>query len=248
MRLVMWDVDATLLRDRGRHYEAYVSAFTAHTGREFAATLATGGRTDRWITAEVFAQHGLDTDIPFEEFFARYATAVAQLPPGPGPAEALPGAAAVLAALDADPAIVQTLVTGNIAPVAVAKVANVGLDRFLDTAVGGYGEHHEVRAELVRASRARAEAAYGPFADSDVLVVGDTEHDVQAALDCDVVAVGVATGRASAAELAAAGAHHVLPDLRDTAAALAVLTTPGLTTPGLTTPGRPGTRYPSDRP
>jgi len=238
MRLVMWDVDATLLRDRGRCYGAYVSAFTAHTGREFAATLVTGGRTDRWITAEVFAQHGLDPEPPFEAFFARYASEVALLPPGPGPAEALPGAAAVLAALGADPEVVQTLVTGNIAPVAVAKVANVGLDRFLDTTVGGYGDHHEVRAELVRTSRARAEAAYGPFADADVLVVGDTEHDVQAALDCDVVAVGVATGRTSAAELAAAGAHHVLTDLSDTAAALAVLSAPG----------RPGTRYPSDRP
>ncbi|MGI5130888.1 HAD family hydrolase [Pseudonocardia sp. CA-107938] len=222
MRLVMWDVDATLLRDHGRCYGAYVSAFTAHTGREFAASLVTGGRTDRWITTEVFAQHGLDPG-GFDEFFARYATAVAQLPPGPEPAEVLPGAADVLAALHAHPDVVQTLVTGNIAPVAVAKVANVGLDHYLDTTIGGYGDHHEVRAELVRASRARAEAVHGPFADADVLVVGDTEHDVQAALECSVVAVGVATGRTTAAELAAAGAHHVLPDLRDTEAALAVL-------------------------
>ncbi len=226
MRLVMWDVDSTLLRDHGRCYSAYVSAFTAHTGREFAAELATGGRTDRWITTEVFAQHGLDPDITadgYGAFFARYAAEVAALPPGPGQAVALPGVADVLAALHARDDVVQTLVTGNITPVAVAKVANVGLGRWLDTAIGGYGEDHEIRADLVRASRARAEAAHGPFADADVLVVGDTEHDVAAALECGVVAVAVATGRATAADLAAAGAHHVLPDLVDTATALAVL-------------------------
>lgn len=226
MRLVMWDVDSTLLRDHGRCYGAYIAAFTAHTGHEFAASLATGGRTDRWITTEVFTRHGLEpatTPDGYDAFFARYAAEVAALPPGPGPAVALPGVAAVLAALHARDDVVQTLVTGNIAPVAVAKVANVGLDRWLDTTIGGYGEDHEIRADLVRASRARAEAAHGPFADADVLVVGDTEHDVTAALDCGVVAVAVATGRATVAELAAAGAHHVLPDLADTAAALDVL-------------------------
>src|SRR5436305_7749579 len=197
MRLVMWDVDSTLLRDNGRCYRAYVTAFTAHTGQEFAAELATGGRTDRWITTEVFAQHGLEpatTPDGYAEFFAGYAAEVAALPPGPGPAVALPGVAEVLAALHARGDVVQTLVTGNIGPVAVAKVAGVGLERWLDTTIGGYGEAHEIRAELVRAARARAEAVHGPFADADVLVVGDTEHDVTAALDCGVVAVAVATG------------------------------------------------------
>ncbi|WP_281688904.1 HAD family hydrolase [Pseudonocardia thermophila] len=223
MRLVMWDVDGTLLHDRGRCYSAYVSAFTAFTGHEFRAQVNAGGRTDRWITAQVFAQHGIEVRDGFDEFFARYAAAVAALPPGPGPAQALPGVAEVLAELHARPHVVQTLVTGNIAPVAAEKVRNVGLVHYLDTSIGGYGEHHEERAELVRTARARAEAVHGPVADSDVLVVGDTEHDVRAALDCGVVAVGVATGRTSAAELAAAGAHHVLADLTDTATALAVL-------------------------
>lgn len=217
----MWDVDSTLLRDRGRCYGAYVAAFTALTGREFAASLSTGGRTDRWITEEVFRQHGLAPQ--YEELFARYAGELAALPPGPGPAIALPGAAAVLAALHARPDVVQTLVTGNIAPAAAAKVAAVGLDRWLDVAIGGYGEDHVIRAELVRACRARAEAAHGRFADADVLVVGDTVHDVTAAVDCGVIAVGVATGATPAAALAAAGAQHVLPDLADTDAALAIL-------------------------
>lgn len=224
MRLILWDVDSTLLRDHGRCYGAYATAFTAHTGREFVASVSTAGRTDRWITSEVFRSHGL-APVPepqgYEAFFARYAAEVAALPPGPGPSVALPGVADLLAALQARDDVVQTLVTGNIAPVARAKIANVGLDGWLDTAIGGYGDDHEIRAELVRAACTRAEAVHGPFA--DVLVVGDTEHDVAAALDCGVVAVAVATGSVNAADLVAAGAHHVLPDLSDTAAALAVL-------------------------
>jgi phosphoglycolate phosphatase-like HAD superfamily hydrolase len=55
------------------------------------------------------------------------------------------------------------------------------------------------------------------------VVIGDTPHDVDAALHHGAVAIGVATGRSSAAELREAGAHVVLTDLSDTAAVLAAV-------------------------
>jgi phosphoglycolate phosphatase-like HAD superfamily hydrolase len=133
----------------------------------------------------------------------------------------LPGARQALAALSGRPDLVQTTVTGNIAPVAHAKLTAFDLTGPLDLTVGGYGHEHPVRATLVASARQRAEAKYGDVA--EVVVVGDTVHDIAAALACGVTAVGVATGGTTADELRAAGAHHVLDSLADTVATVALL-------------------------
>lgn len=221
----MWDVDRTLLVGGGVGVEAYAAAFTAVTGLPWIGELVAAGRTDLSITPELFAMHGIDDVTPhIDIFFARYASEfAARRDRFAASGRLLPGVVDVLAAVADRAEVVQTLVTGNIAPVGVGKVAAFGLDRFFDTAIGGYGDDHPVRSELVARSRERAEAVHGPFADSKVLVIGDTVHDVAAALTAGVVAVGVATGSTSAEELAAAGAHHVLEDLSDVAGVVEVL-------------------------
>jgi phosphoglycolate phosphatase len=84
---------------------------------------------------------------------------------------------------------------------------------------------HEVRAELVPVARQAAATAYGlDFDGASTVLVGDTPLDVAAALATGARAVGVATGTFSASDLAAAGAHVVLPDLTDTALLLAAVT------------------------
>jgi phosphoglycolate phosphatase len=113
--------------------------------------------------------------------------------------------------------LVQSVLTGNIRPLAEAKLAALGLTRYLDMDVGAYGDDHEVRAELVHLARRAAGAAYrADFGGEATVLIGDTPLDVQAALATGARAVGVATGGFTAAELAAAGARSVLPDLGDT--------------------------------
>ncbi len=84
---------------------------------------------------------------------------------------------------------------------------------------------HEVRAELVAAARHAAGRAYrADFSGPATVLVGDTPLDVEAALATGARAVAVATGSYPAADLAAAGAHVVLPDLTDTARVVAAVT------------------------
>ncbi len=84
---------------------------------------------------------------------------------------------------------------------------------------------HEVRAELVAvASRAAGRALRPDFSGPATVLVGDTPLDVAAALATGARAVAVATGSYPAADLAAAGAHVVLPDLTDTARVVAAVT------------------------
>jgi phosphoglycolate phosphatase len=221
-RLLMWDIDLTLLHTRGITRAAYGAAFLRLAGFEPEVYPNFAGRTDLDAATEVFTRHGI-TEPDLDGFFARYAAEFlhrAHLIPGRG--VLLPGAREALTALSTKADVVQTTVTGNIPPVARAKLAAFGLDGMLDLSVGGYGDQDTVRASLVATSQERAEEKYGRFA--EVVVIGDTVHDVAAALACEVTAVGVASGRTAAEELWSAGAHAVLDSLADTAEVVAVLT------------------------
>jgi phosphoglycolate phosphatase len=221
-RLVMWDIDRTLLSAGRVARVAMETTFQAVTGRAPDGIPEFGGRTDSAIVTEVFAMHGLPApDLPaFFGHFARELADTAHLIPQQG--RAYPGAREVLGALAGWPALVQTTVTGNIAPNARTKLVALDLAAPLDLTVGGYGDEHTVRARLVAASRARAESRYGDFA--EVIVVGDTRYDVEAALACGVTAIGVASGSDSADVLRAAGAHVVLDSLADVPAVVDLLT------------------------
>jgi phosphoglycolate phosphatase-like HAD superfamily hydrolase len=123
--------------------------------------------------------------------------------------------------------VVQSLLTGNIRPLAEVKLGALGLSGHLDLDAGAYGDAHEVRAELVPVARRNAALAYGgDFGGQATVLVGDTPFDIGAALATGARAVGVATGGFSVGELAASGAHAVLPDLADTDRVLAAILGP----------------------
>jgi len=222
--LVLWDVDYTLVDSGGVGRELYHVSFRDMFGRQMPEPASMAGRTDRAIMTEVLALAGEAE--PRRHIDGFHAVIAAR---APGLADlvlqrsrALPGAAAALAALAAvgtttGAAVVQSLLTGNIRPLAEVKLSPLGLIRHLDLDAGAYGDAHEVRAELVPLARRNAAAAYGhEFSGPSTVLVGDTPLDVAAALATGARAVGVCTGEYSAAHLAAAGAHAVLPDLADT--------------------------------
>ena len=139
---------------------------------------------------------------------------------------AQPGAAAALAAVAAQttPTAVQSVLTGNVRAMAEMKLRALGLTDHLDLDVGAYGDTADCRADLVRLARSKAAVAYRhDFAGSETVLAGDTPLDVAAALSAGARSLGVATGASTAAELAAAGADAVLPDLADPSAVVAAI-------------------------
>jgi phosphoglycolate phosphatase len=161
---------------------------------------------------------------------ARYPLTPASTPSGPQPDGRTAGSGDVPADLAAHPdgraalGVVQSVLTGNVRPIAEVKLRAAGLTGHLDLGIGAYGESHEVRAELVHLARHNAARRYGAdFAGQQTVLVGDTELDVAAALATGARVVGVATGGTTAEQLAAAGADAVLPGLADTAATLAAI-------------------------
>jgi phosphoglycolate phosphatase len=234
--LILWDVDHTLVDSDGVGRELYQAVFGQMFGRDMPQPGSMAGRTDRAIAVEVLTLAGVDDPRQHVDEFHRLMAARA---PGLAGlvverARALPGAAEAMAALarlgdgdgDGD-GVVQSLLTGNIRPLAEVKVSPLGLTEHLDLDAGAYGSTHEVRAELVHLARRNASRAYrADFGGQATVIVGDTPLDVEAALATGARAVGVATGEFTVGDLAAAGAHAVLPDLADTGLVVAAILGP----------------------
>ena len=213
--LVLWDVDGTLVDSAGHGRDAFVEAFEAVVGRppdrvEFA------GRTDHEIALAMLSGERDRLPRLLQELAAALeARKDAMRREG----HAYPGVPETLAALHDRDGVVQSLLTGNIEANAALKVGAFGLERWLDFEVGAYGsDPHEKRSELVAVARERAAAKYGEPAAA--VLVGDTPLDVRAAQDAGARAVAVATGFAELDALRASGPDVLLPDLRDTGAAV----------------------------
>lgn len=130
----------------------------------------------------------------------------------------LPGAQEAITTLAGD-GVPQTVVTGNIKPIAIIKLEVFDLAKYFDFEVGGYGSDGDSRPPLIRQVWQRAEDKYEVrFRPDRVVIIGDTPLDMMAAHEVGVHAVGVATGSSTAAELRAAGANAVISDLTDTSA------------------------------
>jgi len=224
-RLVLWNIDLTLV-DVGRVTRAaYADAFAAVTGRPLVRLSQMAGRTESEIFFDALALNEADPLAPApacEEVLGRFSRELASafrarrsLLTEQG--RLLPGALAAVAEVGGLPGVVQTLLTGAIKPNAIEKLRAFELDRFFDTEVGGYGSEVFPKGALLLNARGRAAEKYGvEFAAEATVYIADSARDVAAAQIGGARSVAVASGRSSAAELRDAGADVVLADLADT--------------------------------
>lgn len=223
-RLLLFDIDMTLIVTTGAGREAMATAFTAICGIERPVEgVSFDGRTDHAIFHEVIERHGIangDASAVFRQVTERY---LAELPGSlvRRSGSVLPGVMQLLDALHDTPAVAG-LATGNLRAGAQAKLSHFRLwDRF---AGGGFGDTSPVRAELVAAGLLELATAAGVAPNpGDCIVIGDTPLDIAAAHEAGTRALGVATGRYSVEQLLASGADWAVEDLADTARTLNIL-------------------------
>lgn len=219
-RLVLWDVDHTLITTQGVGGEILAEVFEKLTGQPMQDKAEVTGKSELLILRETLALHDLPRDlIDFDTYISALAEAhirrAAELRER---GHALPGAAAVLDALARVEGVRQTAATGNVRPVAEIKLQTFGLDRHIDFDIGGYGEDAEERADMIRAALRRAGSS--PQA---AIIFDDTVAGVEAGRNAGVFTVAVASGKTTAAELQDAGAQCVLKGLDDTAAVVSIV-------------------------
>jgi phosphoglycolate phosphatase-like HAD superfamily hydrolase len=118
--------------------------------------------------------------------------------------------------------VVLGLVTGNIEEGARIKLLPTGL--WPHFRVGAYGSDHMDRRVLPSLATRRAHALVGhAFTPTDVVVIGDTPHDIDCARHFGAVAVAVTTGQYTRAQLVADGPDHLFDDLGDVERVLAAV-------------------------
>lgn len=213
-KVVLWDIDGTLVHAPGVGVRAFVAAIERATGLRWTPRrLGFGGLTDPAIALLIMEDLGVSDVTLVPAVLAHLADAYAELADDlRAAAQALPGAAAILATLGERGAL-QTVVTGNVRVGAAAKLSAAGLEGHLRLELGGYGSDHADRAELVRLALERIGAA-GTAADpDDVWVVGDTPRDLACARANGVRCALVATGTYPIDELRALDADLVVDDL-----------------------------------
>lgn len=224
-RILLFDIDKTLIRSRGAGRAAMDEAFAEVFGLDSAtANVSVDGRTDRGIFGEIIATHRLspDGETAFQRVSAAYLQRLAgSLAAQPG--VVLPGVETLLPLLQHSHGAVG-LATGNMRRGAETKLAHFGLWHWFSG--GGFGDETSVRADLVRAAIRDMAAALGVEPDpQNTIVIGDTPLDVKAAQQAGARSLAVATGSYSTGALRDTAADWVLEDLSDTAGVMKLLST-----------------------
>jgi phosphoglycolate phosphatase-like HAD superfamily hydrolase len=210
-RVVLFDIDNTLLYTGGAGSFAMNLAFNELFGiADGFARVEFSGRTDLWILQQGLAEHTIEGDVDqhFQELTSRY---YKLLPEALRQREGylMPGFPQLLGALR-DAGVPLGLATGNLREGARIKLEYYGIADYF--AGGGFGEVSLDRADVVAAAIRNVANGARP---SDVLVVGDTPHDITAAAANGAIGVGVATGKFTVEELRDSGAAMVYGDFAD---------------------------------
>jgi phosphoglycolate phosphatase len=229
-RLILWDVDGTLLSAGSAARTAFSAAVTAVVGRELGVhDISMSGKTDPQIALEILAALAMTEDEARRHLPGVLATLERELEAAVDvirrDGRVHPGVAELLPRLAATPGVIQSLLTGNLEANARMKVAAFGLDRWLDFEAGAYGSDDADRERLVPVALARAARRFGsPIEPSQVWVVGDTPRDLACARAGGARCLLVGTGRDGYEPLRGLDADAVLPDLSDVEAVLDLLT------------------------
>ncbi|MCU0241800.1 MAG: HAD hydrolase-like protein [Vicinamibacteria bacterium] len=221
-RLVLFDIDGTLLSASHVFRVALTEALTGVFGAAGPIpTFDFSGKTDPQIVRELMRAAGIsdaEIDLGLKPALDEYERRLIPLLTEDH-VIAKPGIAALLAELEAHPAVTLGLLTGNIESCARAKLAPLGWNVYFP--FGAYGSDAEDRARLPAVAVERAHAHNGRrFAGKRVVVVGDSIHDVRCGRHLGVRAVAVASGRTNRAQLAAEQPDALCDDFSDTQAAL----------------------------
>lgn len=225
-KLVLFDIDGTLVLTGKAGLRAMNRALQEVFGHaDGLEGIQVAGRTDWAILADAVSRVGrrLD-DAMLSDLRRRYVENLSEeiQHPGQGRKAVMPGIREILGELARRDDLLVGLLTGNFEEGARVKLEYFDLWRYFRC--GAYGGDAADRNALVPIARERARACGLPeIGDADVLVVGDTPHDVACAHAAGAIAVAVATGSSSIDELRAAGAEHVFEALDDTTAFLRLL-------------------------
>ena len=214
MRLVLFDIDGTLIDSGGAGVRAlnlaFKELFSLENGFE---GISMAGKTDTQIIKEGLSKHAITLDGTTGAVINAYLTHLRREIQNDRK-QVKPGIYDVLEQLKLLQDLGLGLLTGNLETGARIKLEPFGLNEYFPS--GAFGSDDEDRNNLLPIAVKRLEKLSRMEIEiSECIVVGDTPRDVECAHMYGAICIGVATGPYSCDALIEAGADHVVPDLKD---------------------------------
>ena len=215
IRVVLFDIDGTLIDIQGVGRRALERAWYELYGIEAGAeSIDFGGRTDESLFEELYRCHGVAQTVEkhhqllavYSHLLCDYLSRLQR--------DCLPGAhELVLGLLKQAPDARVGLLTGNARLAAEIKLRHYGL--WSAFSFGAFGDEDSCRSALARmASERAARCLQSEIRPEEILVIGDTLHDIRCAQSIEAQCLAVATGGVSQFQLRKAKADAVVRDLR----------------------------------
>jgi phosphoglycolate phosphatase-like HAD superfamily hydrolase len=226
MKLVLFDIDGTILWSDGAGRRAMTEALTNVFGGAGPKDYHYDGKTDPQIVRDLMRASG-HTDETIDErldpLMEHYLGGLERELAGGTRAHVFDGVRELLDALEARSDIVLGLLTGNLRDGAAIKLraAGIDLDRFK---VCAFGSDHHVRGALPGLAQRRAKEDFGFDIPGDrIYVIGDTPADITCGREIGARAIAVATGRYPPEELARHHPYALFQSLANTQAVMRVI-------------------------
>lgn len=223
-KLILWDIDGTLIVSHGAGVRAMEKALT----KRFGVTVDLGaidwaGRTDTWITGEVFRHCGLpDTPENSHDYLEAYLELLPLELTNGRQGQVLPGVLELLEVLHHRTDVAQGLLTGNLKRGAEFKLTHYQVWHYFE--FGAFADDSPRRNDLGPHALRRAKERHAvDFASDRTFIIGDTPHDIECGKVIGARTIAVATGKYSVNELAAHEPTAVFENFADTAAFLRVI-------------------------
>ena len=217
MKLLLFDIDGTLLHTDGAGRAAVARALSEVCGAPVSTDgVRFSGKTDPQIMRQILEASEVpeaDAEALLPRVLEAYAAAVEEAL-RPDHVTVLPGVKSLLDELAGAPNAQLALLTGNLERTATLKLRAAGLDGYFP--FGAFGSDHADRYALPAVAVQRAEAHTGrAFEGRDVVIIGDTEHDILCGQSLGVFSVAVCTGRYARADLSCHAPDLLLDNLTD---------------------------------
>jgi len=193
-RLLLFDIDGTLINSGGAGMEALKRALTERFGIEDnLEDIEIAGMTDSGIIVSILDKHKIPASAEnVAAFLDSYVHFLShELPRRKG--KLLPGVLELLEKLKARKHVVLALLTGNVSRGAQLKLGHYGVWHFFE--FGAFADDHSDRNQLGSFARARAKEKHGrEFTSEEIDVIGDTPRDIACGKALGARTIAVATG------------------------------------------------------
>jgi phosphoglycolate phosphatase-like HAD superfamily hydrolase len=219
-KLVLFDVDHTLVEVGTAARKAMDVAFLEFSENDDITIedISFQGMTDKQIVVEVLKLGGFPEDeiLPkVDEIIEIYLSRLESNLKSEDDLTIFPGVNELLEILESDNDVLTGLLTGNVERGARLKLSTFDLNKYFP--FGAFGSDSMIRSELVPFALKRAKKFdHSDFTGKDIVIIGDSIHDVNCGKPYHAKSIAVATGSTSYDELLSHEPDYIFEDLTET--------------------------------